>query len=53
MISIIKIVLFALLLVVSTNLQILAQIENNKRDKNIAVVSSIVGAILLGILVFI
>lgn len=49
----IKITLFALLLVISTNLQILAQIEKNKRDKNIAVVSSIIGAILLGIIVFI
>jgi len=49
----IKITLFALLLVMSTNLQILAQIEKNKRDKNIAVVSSIIGAILLGIIVFI
>lgn len=53
MISIIKIVLFALLFVISTNLQILAQVEKNKRDKNIAVASSIIGAILLGILVFI
>lgn len=53
MISIIKIVLFALLFVICTNLQILAQVEKNKRDKNIAVVSSIVGAILLAILVFI
>jgi len=49
----IKITLFALLLVMSTNLQILAQIEKNKRDKNIAVVSSIIGAILHGIIVFI
>lgn len=49
----IKIILFALLLVISTNLQILAQVEKNKRDKNIAVICSIIGAILLGIIVFI
>jgi hypothetical protein len=53
MISIIKIVLFVLLFLISTNLQILAQVEKNKRDKNIAVISSVIGAILLGILVFI
>jgi uncharacterized membrane protein HdeD (DUF308 family) len=53
MIFFIKVILFALLFVVSTNLQILAQVEKKKRDKNIAIISSVLGAILLGIIVFI
>lgn len=51
MIFFIKVILFALLFVISTNLQILAQVEKKKRDKNIAVIFSIIGAILLGIIV--
>lgn len=51
MIFLIKVILFALIFVVSTNLQILAQVEKNKRDKNIAVISSIIGAILLGVII--
>jgi hypothetical protein len=51
MIFFIKVILFALLFVICTNLQILAQVEKKKRDKNIAVISSIIGAILLGIIV--
>ena len=51
MIFLIKVILFALIFVVSTNLQILAQVEKNKTDKNIAVISSIIGAILLGVIV--
>ncbi len=46
----IKIVLFAILFLVSTNLQILAQVEKNKRDKNIAVIFSVIGAVLLGVI---
>jgi hypothetical protein len=51
MVSFIKVVLFAILFLVSTNLQILAQVEKNKRDKNIAVILSVIGAVLLGVIV--
>lgn len=49
--NIILLVLFSLIFNWSVNLQILAQVEKNKRDKLIAIVMAVFGSLLLGVIV--